>query len=169
MAARSFDPSLVQREGFHVVGVIVRTTNAAETDPELSQVGRLWQRFFDENVSRRTPGAVPGLIAGVYSNYERAGEAEYDMVLGPVVTRSDTVPDGLHLVSVPGGRYLAFPVEGMPPTATLEAWSRIDAWFASGQPFRRAFTYDIELYRPGVTEILVSIEPTAADTSEERI
>jgi predicted transcriptional regulator YdeE len=165
MAVRSFDPSLVQREGFYVVGVAVRTSNAAEADPDTSQVGRLWQRFFDENVSRRTPGAVPGLIAGVYSKYAQGGTTEYDMVLGPVVTRADVVPDGLHLVTVPGGRYLAFPVEGMPPTATLEAWSRIDAWFAAGKPYRRAFTYDVELYRPGVTEILVSIEP--AENAEE--
>lgn len=166
MSSRSVEPTLVQREGFRVVGVSVRTSNRAETEPDSSQVGRLWQRFFDENVSRRTPGAVPGLIAGVYSNYERAGEAEYDMILGPVVNRADSVPDGLTLVHVPGGRYLAFPVQGMPPTATLEAWSRIDAWFAAGRPFRRAFTFDIELYRPGVTEILVSVEPTQAITED---
>lgn len=165
MASRSVEPTLVQREGFRVVGVSVRTSNAAETDADTSQVGRLWQRFFDENVSRRTPGAVPGLIAGVYLNYERAGEAEYDMILGPVVNRIDSVPDGLTYVEVPGGRYLAFPVQGMPPTATLEAWSRIEAWFAAGQAFRRAFTFDIELYRPGVTEILVSVEPTQAGGS----
>ncbi len=129
-------------------------------------MGRLWQRFFDENVSRRTPGAVPGLIAGVYFNYENGSDGAYDVLLGPVVTRTDLMPDGLRLVSVPAGEYLSFPVEGMPPTATIEAWSRIEIWFAESPHLRRAFTFDIELYRPGVTEILVSVEKQSSQEAQ---
>jgi predicted transcriptional regulator YdeE len=167
MATRSFDPTLVQREAFHVVGVGARTTNNAETRPETSRIGRLWQRFFDENVSRRTPGAVPGLIAAVYFNYDNDGGGAYDIVLGPVVTRTELVPDGLRLVTVPGGDYLSFPVDGMPPTATIDAWSRIETWFDASPPFRRAHTWDIEMYRPGVTTIFVSVEPRLGESPEE--
>jgi predicted transcriptional regulator YdeE len=158
---------MVEREGFHVIGVGARTTNVVESDLEAGQIGRLWQRFFDENVGRRTPATVPGLIASVYFDYESDETGAYSVILGPVVTSTGTVPDGLRTVSVPPGRYLSFPVEGMPPTAIIDGWSRIHEWFARPRPVVRTFTFDAELYRPGVTEILVAVREASGEPVEE--
>ncbi|HSC26459.1 MAG TPA: effector binding domain-containing protein [Vicinamibacterales bacterium] len=155
MEARFRPPAVVRYDAFDVVGLEARTTRQREAHPANAEIPRLWQRFFDENISRRVTGAVPGRVATVYRDYATSGE--YSVVLGPVARSGDDTADGLVRVHVPAGRYLVFTVDGMPPEAMIAAWSRIDDWFAAEPQYRRAFRVDFEMLQPGATTICVSI------------
>ena len=159
--ARLHEPTLVDHEAFDVVGLSARTSAAREADPLTAVVPRLWQRFFDENVSRRVPDAVPGRVATAYVEYSGGGDRAYTVVLGPVARHGDGAPRGLARVHVPAGTYLEFPVDGMPPDAVTAAWSRVHDWFAATRSYRRAYRVDFELLRPGATAIFISVFPGA--------
>ncbi len=150
-------PTLVDVESFDVVGIAARSSPAREVDPSTAELPRLWQRFFDENVGRRVAGAIPGRVATVYHEYAPADGDEYTVVLGPVARPGHAVPAGLTRVHVPGGAYLTFAVNGMPPDAITAAWSRVHAFFAADAAHRRAFTVDFEMLRPGATTISISV------------
>jgi len=158
--ARVPEPALVEHEAFDVVGLAARTSAAQEADPFTAVVPRLWQRFFDENVGRRVPDAIPGRVATAYVDHA-AGDSSYTVVLGPAAKHGDSAPFGLTRVHVPAGTYLMFPVDGMPPDAVTAAWSRVEEWFVVARPYRRAFRVDFELLRPGATVIGISVSGEA--------
>ncbi|MCI0432149.1 MAG: GyrI-like domain-containing protein [Gemmatimonadetes bacterium] len=157
MEARFRPPTLVEHEGFDVVGLAARTNRHQEADPRTAEISRLWQRFFDENVSRRVTDAIPGRVATVYQDYASRADGYYTVVLGLVAKAGQSAPAGLIRTQVPAGRYLEFMVDGMPPEAMLAAWSRIRDWFADEQAYARAFHVDFELLRPGSSTICISI------------
>jgi predicted transcriptional regulator YdeE len=75
-----------QIDAFTVAGLRVRTTNAAEHQPQSAKIGPMWGRFFSEEQAESIPGKIPGsAIYGVYSAYESDASGAFDVTAGVAV------------------------------------------------------------------------------------
>ena len=62
------NPKAVQQEGFTVVGIAMRTSNAEQMTPE-RPIGKQWERLFKEGVLAAIPNKADGNIVALYTEY----------------------------------------------------------------------------------------------------
>ena len=142
-----------------VVGISRRTrnTDAQESIPDC------WQEFMRQNAAAKIPHrATPPVMFAVYSDYEKDWTGYYSYLLGCVVTRADTVPDGMEARRIPPQTYAVFRAKGRMPDEITGVWANI---WASELP--RKYTYDFEMYdqrftRPSAkeAEVWVAVDPS---------
>jgi predicted transcriptional regulator YdeE len=147
----------------HVVGIEVRTKNALEANPDTARIADLWRRFFAEKVSEKiTHRPDPGVVLGVYTNYESDHTGFYTLIVGAQVRDAKSIPNGMVGVTIPAAQYLVFPAPGRIPEAIVTAWGKVWNYFAQSSAARRAYTTDFELYNmsdgEASAEIYVAIE-----------
>jgi predicted transcriptional regulator YdeE len=145
----------VVRDSFTVVGITTRTAD----DPP-SEIGRLWQRFFAEQVQTRVPNRAGADVYSVYTEYAGDHTQPYTVLLGCAVTRVGALPDGVVAHTVPAATYAV--LAGVPghPDAIQRAWQEI---YAAALP--RTYTSDFDLYHgdgpgAGTIDVHVAIRPS---------
>ena len=141
---------LVELPAKKFAGLKTRATN----DPNAGAVGQsiqdLWTQFWNDHHT-----IVKGMVYGVYSNYESDHTGAYDV--HAAIEVDGDLPDGLHTISAPGGRYLRFHSEGTMPKVVQDTWQQIWDYFDDDQaPFERAFNVDFEEY-PSDKEVTIYI------------
>lgn len=153
-------PRIAVLESKRVVGISTRTRNRSEQKAETARIAPLWARFYQENIATRVPQRQPALtVLGVYSDYESDLDGPYTLTAGVEVLPSSEVPAGLVAVQTASGRYLVFNAKGVMPKLVFDTWSYIWQYFATGQPWRRAYTTDFEHYvSPEEIAIYVSVK-----------
>ena len=67
-------------ESFKIIGISVRTTN--EGGKSSADLGKLWERFYKENVSSKIPGKISDDIYSVYTDYESYYKGSYTTIIG---------------------------------------------------------------------------------------
>jgi predicted transcriptional regulator YdeE len=140
------NPRAVQQEGFAVVGIAVRTSNA-EQMTEARPIGKQWERLFKEGVLAAIPNKADGNILAVYSEYASDKDGEYTYLLGARVTKVENVPVGMTVKNVPAGRYAVFTSERGPvQKVVVEMWRRVWETPKSALGGDRAYKTDFELY-----------------------
>jgi|SRR5580704_4147639 predicted transcriptional regulator YdeE len=140
------NPRSVQQEGFAVVGIAVRTSNA-EQMTEARPIGKQWERLFKEGVLAAIPNKADGNILAVYSEYASDKDGEYTYLLGARVTKVENVPVGMTVKNVPAGRYAVFTSERGPvQKVVVEMWRRVWETPKSALGGDRAYKTDFELY-----------------------
>jgi len=153
-------PRIVQRSEAKIIGLSVRTSNQAETNPSLAKIPSLWNVFHQQKTA--IPNRKKGQFSlGVYGEYENDQSGEYSLVAGVEVSSLEHVPQGMVARIVPPGKYLVFSANGSHPKAIADTWTNIWKYFASGPSHRRAYTVDFEVYdesRPDAVEIYVAIQ-----------
>src|SRR5579875_1598793 len=97
-------------ETFHIVGLAIRTTN--RNNQAASDIGFLWERFFDENISKLIPNKIGRDIYGVYTDYEGDHTQSYTTILGVRVPTLDDVAPGLAVKTIKRGKYATFTARG---------------------------------------------------------
>jgi predicted transcriptional regulator YdeE len=136
----------VQQEGFTVVGIAVRTSNAEQMTPE-RPIGKQWERLFKEGVLAAIPNKADANIVALYTEYASDKDREYTYVLGARVTKADNVPTGMVAKNVPAGRYAMFTSERGPvQKVVVEMWQRVWATPKSALGGDRAYKADFEIY-----------------------
>jgi predicted transcriptional regulator YdeE len=138
---------VVERAGFVVIGLQVRTVNRDEADPATARIPGLWGRFMAGDVAGSLAGRKGEAVYAVYSDYESDHQGAYSLTVGHAVEPSAAVPPGLARVEVPSGRYAVVTSERGPAARVVpQAWQRV--WSASEQELggRRAFRVDFEVY-----------------------
>jgi predicted transcriptional regulator YdeE len=157
MARMTREP--VTHERMTVVGVDVRTSNAAEADAVTARLPDLWRRFYAENVLERVPGKKsPATPLGLYTDYSSDHTGEYRVVAGAAVEEGTRVPEGLVSATLPAGRYLVFSGEGQVPDVVIRTWMSVWEYFSEPGAIMRAFTADFEQYRgPTSVDIYISV------------
>ena len=80
-AARDASVPRVHESSFYVVGYAIRTNNADEMSGR-GGIGKLWQRFLQQNLGTTIPHRVDGTLIVVYSDYssDETGEFTYLLV-----------------------------------------------------------------------------------------
>lgn len=140
-------PNVVIREEKKIIGVEARTANAAETNPATAKIPALWQKFFHivESIPHKTNSHS---IFGAYTKYESDHRGAYSLLVAAEVSSFDEVPDGLHALILPGGKYMIFTAEGQMPQALIETWGQVWEYFTVEGEDERAYTTDYELHDP---------------------
>jgi predicted transcriptional regulator YdeE len=141
------DTKRVNKAGFHVVGIQVRTCNTDEADPSRGRIAGLWRRFMEEGIAGKVPRPVrPEIVMAVYTNYETDHRGMYSLVLGAEVADLEQVPPGMIGVTVSAGEYLVFTASGPMPRALIETWGEIWEFFSPQRSPARAYTADFEVH-----------------------
>jgi predicted transcriptional regulator YdeE len=140
------NPRAVQQEGFTVVGIAVRTSNAEQATPA-QPIGKQWERLFKEGVLGAIPNKADGNIVAVYSDYASDKDGQYTYLLGARVTKVESVPEGMVVKNVPAGRYAVFTSErGQVQKVVVDMWRRVWETPKSALGGDRAYKTDFEVY-----------------------
>jgi len=141
-------PKIVEKPAFRLMGIAARTSNAAETDPATARIGKLWERFSAESLPGHIPYQTePGVIYGLYADYENGTDGDYTVMAGCAVRPGSTPPGTLTVTDVPAARYAVFTSERGPmPDIVVDSWSKIWAMTPGELGGERAYTGDFEVY-----------------------
>jgi predicted transcriptional regulator YdeE len=138
--------NIQQQDGFYVVGITARTTNAREMSGK-GKIGTVWETFLQPGLVAKIPNKVGVDLIAVYTDYETDHTGHYTYLLGLPITTAEGVPAKLTVKRIPAGRYAVFssnkgPIKQVVP----EIWQRI--WSMSPRELggRRAFKTDYEIY-----------------------
>jgi len=137
-------------EGFVVTGFCVRTKNQDELKLETAKLPKLWQQFYNSNLTTK------GNIFGVYSNYESDVNGYYTATVG---VDNSTVQAKLKTVSIHAGTYLVFEGEGPMPFIVAETWKHVWEFFEKNLQYKRSYISDFEAYsNTNKVEIFIGIK-----------
>lgn len=140
------NPRVVQQEGFTMVGIAVRTSNAEQITPE-RPIGKQWERLFKEGVLAAIPNKADANIVALYTEYASDKDGEYTYVLGARVTKVESLPAAMVAKNVPAGRYAVFTSErGTVQKVVVEMWQRVWATPKSALGGDRTYKSDYEVY-----------------------
>ena len=140
------NPRAVLQDGFTMVGIAVRTSNAEQMTPE-RPIGKQWERLFKEGVLAAIPNKSDGNIVAVYSEYASDKDGEYTYLLGARVIKAENVPAGMTVKNVPAGRYALFTSEKGPvQKVVVEMWQRVWAVPKNALGGDRTYKADFEVY-----------------------
>lgn len=144
---------------FKVVGIEIRTSNAAEMNAASAKIPGLWGRFYQEKIPTTIARAkTDARVVGVYSNYASDHNGLYSVLAGVEVSTLDAIPQGMTGIAIPAGTYLVFAAHGSMPQALIETWGTIWAYFTPEQKNQRTYTYDFELYQaPDRVDIHIAV------------
>lgn len=126
--------------GFKIIGIAVRTTNAngqAATD-----LGKLWGQFMSEAIPK-IPNAISEEIIAMYTDYESDYQGAYTAILGKKVDSLDEIPNGMIGREFPAAKFQRFIAKGEMPNAVVEIWKAI---WQQDATLHRAYQYDFEVY-----------------------
>jgi len=140
-------PKKVHQDGFSVVGIEVRTSNAKEMTGE-GAIPKQWQKFFQDGIQQKIPDKVDRTIYAVYSDYASDRNGEYSFLIGVKVNPNATAPAGMVLKKIPSGEYAVItsdqgPVGKVVPAAWQQIWSLEDKHQLGGT---RAYHADFEVH-----------------------
>ena len=140
------NPRAVQQEGFTVVGIGVRTSNAEQMTSE-RPIGKQWERLFKESVLTAIPNKADANIVALYTEYASDKDGAYTYVLGARVSKVENLPAGMVAKEVPAGRYAVFTSErGTVQKVVVEMWQRVWATPKGALGGDRTYKSDYEVY-----------------------
>ncbi len=138
------EPKITHVSRFLVSGLITRTINRDEFNQETAKIPGLWAQFFASGAADKIPGRLPDTpIFGVYSTYDSDVTSFYNVTAGVSVTAAN--PDFSN-IEVQEGKYLVFKSHGPLPTALMQTWASIWAYFEQHPHVKRSYLTDFELY-----------------------
>jgi predicted transcriptional regulator YdeE len=128
-------------DDFAIIGISVRTTNKANQSAR--DIGKLWQRFYAENLLGKIPDKVSDDIFSIYTDYKSDYTEPYTIILGLQVNTLENIPNGLVGRQFPAENFLTFTAKGPMPQAVIDVW--VDIW-QRDKELQRRYTYDFEVY-----------------------
>lgn len=140
-------PKKVHQEGFSIIGIEARTSNAQEMKGE-GVIPKQWQKFFQDAVQQKITDKADANFYAVYTDYASDRNGKYSFVIGVRVNPSATVPPGMVLKKIPAGDFALItsqkgPVGKVVVAAWQQVWSLEDKAQLGGA---RAYKADFEVY-----------------------
>jgi CubicO group peptidase (beta-lactamase class C family)/predicted transcriptional regulator YdeE len=146
LKGEAMNPKVVDQDGFTVIGITARTTNAREMTADAA-IGKQWMRFFQEGIFGKIPNKADGSIIAVYTDYASDHNGEYTYVLGARVTSDVEVPDGMVAKKIPGGKFAMFTSDkGPAPQVVPATWMKINSLPQNAVGGDRLYHADYEIY-----------------------
>ncbi len=129
-----------------IYGILTRTTNANEMNPETAKIGETWQKFNHKVAVDYQKGER---VYGVYFNYESDAKGEFDVLAG-----CEKENNSLDKVSIQKGTYLVFEAKAKTPDnnariqAVISAWGEVWEYFDDeNSEYKRTYKTDFEYYK----------------------
>jgi predicted transcriptional regulator YdeE len=128
-------------ENFKIIGIETETTN--ENGKSATDLGKLWEKFYTENVPSKIRNKESDEIYSIYTDYESDYRGKYTSIIGLKVKSLNQIPDGLIGREFDGGKYRRFVAKGQMPNAVIETWKEI---WSKDNELNRKYTADFEVY-----------------------
>ena len=146
LKGEAMNPKVVSQDGFTVIGITARTTNAKEMTPD-GVIGKQWMRIFQEGVLGKIPNKADASIIAVYTDYASDHNGEYTYLLGARVTSDAEVPEGMVAKKIPGGKFAVFTSDkGPAPQVVPATWMKINSLPQDAVGADRLYRADYEIY-----------------------
>lgn len=146
LKGEAMNPKVVSQDGFTVIGIAARTSNAKEMTPG-GAIGKQWMRFFQEGAFGKIPNKADTCIVAVYTDYASDHNGEYTYVLGARVTSEAEVPEGMVAKNIPGGKFAVFASDkGPAPQVVPATWMKINSLPQNAVGGDRLYRADYEIY-----------------------
>jgi CubicO group peptidase (beta-lactamase class C family)/predicted transcriptional regulator YdeE len=146
LKGEAMNPKVVDQDGFTVIGITARTTNAKEMTPD-GVIGKQWMRIFQEGVLGKIPNKADASIIAIYTDYASDHNGEYTYVLGARVTSDAEVPEGMVAKKIPGGKFAMFTSDkGPAPQVVPATWMKINSLPQNAVGGDRLYRADYEIY-----------------------
>jgi len=140
------NPKIVEKEGFTVVGISARTSNAKEVTDD-GVIGKMWARLFQEGVLAKIPNKADQNIVAVYTEYAADHNGEYTYVLGARVTSDAEVPAGMVAKKIAAQKFAVFTSEKGPAQKVVaQVWMKINSLPQTAVGSNRNYKADFEIY-----------------------
>ncbi len=151
-------PEIIDVAEMAIAGIDVRTSNGEEANAGTAKIPHLWQRFRQDGIISRIPGAVPHACPiGVYTRYESDHAGAFTLIAGVQVQDAGVAfPEGMTMAIIPSGRYLCFSAHGPMPQVVIQTWGAIWDYFAHAAEHERAYRVDFESY-PAPDQVAIHI------------
>lgn len=130
---------VVTLDKFTIVGIAVRTTN--QEGKSQSDIGKLWESFFQKEVLKAIPNKLSEDIYCIYTDYESDYTGEYTTILGCQVSSIENVPADFIIKEIPECTYYKYISEGELVSAVGKTWSHI--WKSD---IDRKYLADFDIY-----------------------
>lgn len=139
-------PKIEDQPSFTVVGVTVRTNNAAEAGGQ-GKIPQLWEGVMQNGTLEQIPNKDGDALVVVYSDYASDHTGDYNYTLGYKVTSADKIPEGMVARTIRAGKYAVLNSEQGPPQQVIGAlWQRINSMTPQQLGGTRAYQTDFETY-----------------------
>ncbi|CNE93182.1 Bacterial transcription activator%2C effector binding domain [Yersinia nurmii] len=141
-----------------VSGLRIRTQNNDEFNEKTAKITGLWSEFFSKNLAEYTPNKLDNSpIYGIYTAYDGGVTGYFDVMAGVAVKEKTTDADS---IEIQAGSYLVFEAHGPMPTAIIQAWGDVWAYFEQHPGAKRRFATDYEAYTDAESaQIYIGILP----------
>ncbi|QEK38143.1 GyrI-like domain-containing protein [Candidatus Cytomitobacter indipagum] len=131
-----------------LVGISVKTNNAAEMNPDTGKIMPTINKYFSNNINEKISNRKnPGAMYCVYADYEGDHNGEYTYFVGEEVISFDNVDSTLKTHTIPQQKYVKFEVApGKMPEICINAWKEIWSMDSNSLGGERSFVADFEIY-----------------------
>lgn len=144
----------MQKQKIHLpelilVGLITRTNNKNEMNPEISKIGALvslyWRNQIANSIQYR---ANPEVTYAVYTDYDSDEHGDYTYFIGETVDSLQNQDlEKLKTITVPASGYQKFTTaSGKMPDVVISAWQKIWAMQENDFGGKRKYIADFEVY-----------------------
>lgn len=123
-----------------IAGLCVRTNNLS-TDVN-RDIGGLWEKFLSGGVYSAIAGKTGAKALGVYMDYAGDEKGDYNFLTACEVSKTDSIPHGVVIKTIPAGKYAKFTVKGNMVKAVVNFWTEL--W---SMDLPRSFICDFEEYQ----------------------
>jgi predicted transcriptional regulator YdeE len=129
-----------------LVGVTVRTNNAAEFAKTNAKIGPLVQKYIQEALPNKIEHRLkPWTTYSVFTDYESNHMGNYTYFIGEEVTSFDNLPEGFSSLIIPAQKYIKFTNGPAPmPSVCVDIWQEV--WKNTDLESNRAYIADFEIY-----------------------
>lgn len=124
-----------------IIGISVETTN--QNGKAIEDLGKLWGKFYAENIIGKIPNKVSEEVYSVYTDYESDYNGKYTTIIGMAISTLDEIPDGLIGRTFEVQDFKKFIAKGEMPDAVGKTWKEI--WDQDAE-LNRSYIYDYEVY-----------------------
>ncbi|MCZ4224476.1 GyrI-like domain-containing protein [Pedobacter rhodius] len=128
-------------ENFKIIGISVETTN--QNNQATTDLSKLWQRFYREEIFNRTPNKEREEVYAVYTDYESDYTGKYTTIIGHRVSTLDDIPEGLVGREIKNEKLFKYIAKGEMPDAVIKTWQEI---WANDIALYRTYNADFEVY-----------------------
>ncbi len=142
------EKTIVKVENTQLMGVQVRTSYEKEMNPLTSEIAPCVQRYWQLGLADKLVGRInPGRLIAAYFDYETDHTGVYSYFLGEEVEFAASPPEGLSVLTLPGGSFARFTTLPAPiPHVIMDAWYNIWQMDASVLSGERKYQVDFEVY-----------------------
>ena len=140
------NPKVVKLDGFTVIGISARASNAKEMTGQ-GVIGAMWGRLMQEGLIAKIPNKADQSVIAVYTDYASDHNGEYMYLLGARVTSDSDVPAGMVAKKIPAGKFAVFTTEKGPAQKVVpELWMKINSLPKTAVGGDRTYRADFEIY-----------------------